>query len=355
MVLSKSIHMFCKTGLGGLFLFVLTVFAGLMPAAVIAQDQSLDSLDPQALYERMLESNKRYDYKGILTYEQAGQMQSFEVSSRKDGPALDQRLSQLDGPQLEHFLRFDATCSPRQSASIDQFDDYYNLFSAGEVRVAGRVGTEIVLMPVDRYRNGYHFVVDNETGLMLRSVVSAPDRRVIERTQFVSIDFELRDMSEDTSGSAETQDGESDPSADSGDNEETVVEAENVGPRQSVASSEEGEEGEKSRDAPESVSCKYLSIENGWTAAWLPEGFNLLESSLQGERAILVFGDGISVASVFIEPVQETFLPPSNAQRGATAVYINYLSTQTDTYLVSVVGEIPMMTAERIFTSLRRQ
>ena len=250
---------------------------------------------------------------------------------------------------MQHFLRFDPACSPRD-ANLAQLDNYYNFFAVDEVRVAGRTGTEIVLMPVDIYRNGYHFVVDNETGFMLRSVVTAPDRRVVERTQFVSIDLQPREMAE-APESSETQETVNESADSSADAAETGSEAVESGPQQPVAGSEANAE---STFEPESVGCSYLKVENGWVAGWLPEGFNLLGSNLESERATLVFGDGISVISVFIEPVEQIFLPPSNAQRGATAIYINYLSTSAATYLVSVVGEVPMATAERVFSSLRR-
>ncbi len=363
MIFSRSSYKYPKTGPTGLFLFVLTV-AGLFPVSTMAQGQISNTLDPKMLYERMLDSKALYDYEGILTFEQAGQMQSFEVSSRQAGMALDQRLNQLDGPRQEHFLRFDAECQPKQGASVDQFDNYYNFFSIGEERVAGRTGTEIVLMPVDKFRNGFQFVVDNETGLMLRAVVTAPDRRVLERTQFVSIDFERREEPVDTGPdendeTAETIADSADTEAESQeDTEESVQASSSSEGDEEIAGDDELVDTTQQADAsvePDSISCNYFSIENGWVAGWVPEGFNLLQSSLQDERATMVYGDGISLVSVFIEPVQETFLPPSNAQRGATAIYINYLSTRTNTYLVSVVGEVPMETAERVFSSLRRQ
>ena len=86
----------------------------------------------------------------------------------------------------------------------------------------------------------------------------------------------------------------------------------------------------------------------------MPEGFKLIENKLDDDRVVLVYADGLSVFSVFVESVLETFLPPSNAQRGATTIYINYLSSPSETFLVSVVGEIPLVTAERVLGSMRR-
>ena len=363
MILSASIQMFRKTGHYGLFLVMATIsLVGLFPATSVAQNQISNSLDPRVLYQRMLDSRRIYDYEGILTFEQAGQMQSFEVSSTQQSAGLDQKLNQLDGPQLQHFMRFEADCQPKQGLSVDQFDDYYNFFAIGEVRVAGRTGTEIVLMPVDKYRNGYRFVIDNDSGLMLRSVVTAPDRRVVERTQFVNIEYQTRDVVETDESEAgakiETSPAEdqiaAEEQSDLSEQSGNLKLAEPVPESEEIVQQDESTEAVNT-EAPNTVGCNYLSIENGWVAGWLPAGFELLQSTFQDEQASLVYGDGISVVSVFIEPVLETFLPPSNAQRGATAIYINYLSTRTETYLVSVVGEVPMATAERVFSALRRE
>lgn len=318
--------MIFKTGLWGLFLF-LPIISGV----VYAQSNLSNQVNPKAIYDRMQINSRIYDFTGTLTYEQGGQLQSFEVDSSSTNGLTYQRLALLDGPESVHFMQFDANCSKAVTAASDQLSAYYNFYIRGEARVAGHDGIEIILSPVDKYRNGFQFVVDTETGLMLRSVVLTPDRRMVERIQFVSLDY---------------QRGQEDQQLRQQSlKEEQPDEAEG---NQQIEGLETVEKG------PNKVNCDQLSIENGWSTGWLPEGFALLESELDAERAVLVYGDGLSVFSVFIESVQENFLPPSNAQRGATTVYINYLSNQSSTYLVSIVGEIPLATAERVMSTLRR-
>jgi len=351
LILSVSIQMFRKTGLYGLFLIVATMFIlGLFPMTSVAQTQISNPLDPKILYQRMLDSRKIYDYEGILTYEQAGQMQSFKVSSTQQAVGLDQHLNLLDGPQLRHSMTFDPDCQTSQGLSVQHFDEYYNFFVIDEERVAGRTGTEIVLMPVDKYRNGYRFVIDNDSGLMLRSVVTAPDRRVLERTQFVNIEYQPRDF-------AEAGEPSIDGVAKISPNEAQSVDEEQIDSSEVLENSElaGAAQEEGSTESASMISCNFSNVGNGWVSGWLPAGFELIQSTFEDERATLVYGDGISLVSVFIEPVLKTFLPPSNAQRGATAIYINYLSTRTETYLVSVVGEVPMASAERVFSTLRRE
>ncbi len=308
-----------KTGLCGLFLFV--------PAAspVWAQSDLPNRTDPRAMYDKMIQSLSAFDYRGILTYEQGGSIQTFLIASEAVDNQVDQMLEKLDGPMAKHSYQFEIDCDRPARKTARELSDYYNFYTRGDTRIAGHDGVEIVLSPVDKYRNGFHYVIDPMTGLMLRSMVLTPDRRMVERTQFVSLDYRNR---------AAPRRGADAPPEDV--LEDVLVGAENSG------------------DDSREVGCTPLRIENGWAAGWLPAGFELVGSELDADRANLVYADGISMFTVFIESVLESFLPPSNAQRGATTVYLDYLSDQSSTYLVSIVGEVPIATSERVLGSLRR-
>jgi len=314
-----------KTGLKGLFLFVLLAAAGIQ-----AQTDLQNQQDPKLLYDQMLSSPSKYDYKGVLTYEQGGQLQSFEVGSVVSQGLIEQKLELLNGPKTSHHFSFDSSCEKKPSLKSSELSEYYNC----SVRVAGYEGTEIVLLSHDKYRNGYQYVVDNVSKLMLRSMTLTPDRRMTERVQFAQLSYEAYMASDDEPGKEENL---ASVSADTNSQNEVTPTLEKIA------------------DKPHKIGCDQLSIENSWIAGWLPAGFVILDSKLEGERAVLVYGDGISTFSVFIDTVIESFLSPSNAQRGATTVYINYLSDHSSTYLVSIIGEIPLATAERVLSSLRRK
>lgn len=325
-----------KTGLKGLFLFV-----SLIADTALAQADLQNQQDPKALYDQMLASPSKYDYRGILTYEQGGQLQSFEVESVVSDGLIDQKLELLNGPETRHHFSFDSSCQKRPSLKSNTLSEYYNFYMRGKVRVAGYEGTEIVLLPIDKYRNGYQYVIDNVSKLMLRSMTLTPDRRMTERVQFAQLDYEAYVLNHDDQTTEESPLVVKESAADTGN--ETSVDSGQSQPLEEVV------------DQPHKIGCNQLSIENGWVAGWLPRGFVILDSKLEGERAVLVYGDGISTFSVFIDTVIESFLPPSNAQRGATTVYINYLSDQSSTYLISIIGEIPLETAERVLSSMRRK
>lgn len=317
-----------KTGLSGLFLFVLCFF-GTAQAQTDLQNQQ----DPKALYDEMLSSPGKYDYSGVLTYEQGGQLQSFEIQSIVLDDGVDQQLKLLNGPETNYHFSFDPSCDARPKLKADQLSSYYNFYTRGNTRVAGYEGIEIVLSPIDKYRNGYLYVIDKESKLMLRSMTLTPDRRMTERVQFATLAYTESGTFIDA---AITDAGSDVPASDLQDALSPELDLD----QQSLS---------------RKIGCDKLSIENGWIAGWLPDGFVILDSKLEENRAVLVYGDGISTFSIFIDTVIESFLPPSNAQRGATTVYINYLSDQSSTYLVSIIGEIPLATAERVMSSLRRK
>ena len=62
----------------------------------------------------------------------------------------------------------------------------------------------------------------------------------------------------------------------------------------------------------------------------------------------LLFSDGLSVFSVFFDPQGGRLLPEVQAQRGATVAQLARVNARGGDFLVSVVGEIPIETAQRV-------
>ncbi|MBP8203878.1 MAG: MucB/RseB C-terminal domain-containing protein, partial [Pseudomonas sp.] len=97
-----------------------------------------------------------------------------------------------------------------------------------------------------------------------------------------------------------------------------------------------------------------LTTANHWHAGWLPPGFNLLAAREQAEPAStvvltwLMFGDGLARFSVFIEPLQGESVVNTRSQLGPTAVVSKRMPTAAGEFMVTVVGEIPPGTAERV-------
>ena len=73
----------------------------------------------------------------------------------------------------------------------------------------------------------------------------------------------------------------------------------------------------------------------------------------KSEVTSLLYDDGLTRFSVFLEPLQGAAVPDARVQLGPTAAVTRHLSTPQGDMMATVVGEIPLGTAERIALSMR--
>jgi len=66
-----------------------------------------------------------------------------------------------------------------------------------------------------------------------------------------------------------------------------------------------------------------------------------------------MYDDGLSRFSVFLEPLNGASVTDARAQLGPTVAVSRHLTTPGGDIMVTVVGEIPIGTAERIALSMR--
>ena len=94
-----------------------------------------------------------------------------------------------------------------------------------------------------------------------------------------------------------------------------------------------------------------------WQPRWLPPGFELVGvAERQGHSAhplvFMTYLDGLARFSVFIESLAGEQVEDARHQLGPTVVVSRRLSAADGDYMVTVVGEIPFGTAERVAVSL---
>ena len=172
----------------------------------------------------------------------------------------------------------------------------------------------VALKPRDPFRYAYELYLDEDTGLLLKSLLINERNALLERFQFVDVDFtEL-----------------SDASLEAG----------------SRCLSLEAAEPEK------------LVDDSGWLPGWLPPGYSAGESMVRalsaGEPPVMtqVYSDGLARFTVFVEPLGEERLADNLvAQLGPTVAISRRLQVEGQEYLATIVGEIPPATAERIAAS----
>ncbi|OOV88382.1 MucB/RseB C-terminal domain-containing protein [Oceanospirillum linum] len=268
--------------------------------------------------QRFSEAMHNYEYSGVLVYSREGQLDAVELSHDVNDQGEQARLSYLDGLPREFLQEGDRITrkisgevvtsdliqgrnpSGRLSGGLEKIKQFYQLQLKGQGRVVGRPAVIVEIVPRDNQRLGYRLWLDKESALLLKSVTLDPLARALETFQFTSFSFTAK-------------------------NEQAGV---------------------SSDEAPLSVAQNILP--------WLPEGFELFMQ----KQAVMVsedhlanmysWSDGVSTFSVFVEPLRADSLKEGHHQYGATVVVIRSIHEQNQGRVITVVGEIPLHTAQKI-------
>ncbi len=315
------------------FMF-LTRCCAVILAGVFFQAQALAveaDASGEELLKQMAVANRQLNYSGIFTYEHGGTLKTVKVfHAIKTGREVE-RLVLLSGPKQEVIRRGeDVNCQRLGDAMLrgnaagianiskHHLEKYYIVQLKPDDRIAGRDVNMLHVVPLDEHRYGYVLGLDKETGLLLQSMLIGNNNRVLERFQYVDVQIGATIADSDL-GPVEEEDhlvsSEAAPCLDNG--------------------------------------MLQLSPPN-WRPGWLPPGYSLAghEISTESGRETLIYTDGLSVFSLFIDPDMAANFPQMQAQRGATAAYLSRISVEDRQYVICVVGEIPVETAKLVMQSV---
>jgi sigma-E factor negative regulatory protein RseB len=291
--------------------------AGLVLLSGMARaDAALDWLN------RAAAAAKQQNYSGVYVYHHGEHVEVLRVLHRTDANGELEKVEVLDGmprqflrvnndvychlPDGKHvrlerntLRRFFPALLPAQPAGLL---DYYEAKLGGTERVAGRLCQVVTLEPRDGYRHAFSLWLDKQTGLPLKSRSVNSNGGVVSMFVFSEIQI----------GKA--------PAA------------------QLFRNDLAGKQIQKaSLDKPAGVAWSVTP----------PPGFEQVQEavrSLPGKEAPvthLVFSDGLSAMSMFVEPVnaQVQRLQGLSAE-GAIGVY----ARETNGYTVTTLGEVPSIT-----------
>ncbi len=90
------------------------------------------------------------------------------------------------------------------------------------------------------------------------------------------------------------------------------------------------------------------SKQSGWVASWLPEGYQELKQDVMAHAEVQVFSNGRNSFTVCIEDYGRQSVPEGVAQKGGMVAVGKRMGDQ----FVTVVGDVPLMIAERIASSV---
>ncbi|MEH6627322.1 MAG: MucB/RseB C-terminal domain-containing protein [Motiliproteus sp.] len=92
------------------------------------------------------------------------------------------------------------------------------------------------------------------------------------------------------------------------------------------------------------------SKQKSWTANWMPEGYSEVRHEVMPDSEVMMYSDGRTAISVSVEPYGRHKSAPGAVQSGGTVA----LGKQVGNQFVTVVGDLPLMIADRIASSVDR-
>ena len=273
-------------------------------------------------------------YQGTFVYERNGSFSSHAIWHRRDSRGqVRERLLRLDGPAQE-VLRVDARVQCVSNPQADQLESVaglrlqqvpaeqlaalYEVRLLGQSRVAGHVAVVLALLPRDQYRYALELHLDQQTGLLLKSLLLNEQGQLLERFQFTQFDSRSP---------------------------------------LNAAALQPGEDCLPLPVAPLDASAPALA--SPWRPSWLPPGFTL--SSVEQRAALgadqaftwLMFSDGLARFSLFIESLPPAAVEDLQSQLGPTVIVSRQVPDASGSMLVTLVGEVPLATAERVVQSMQ--
>lgn len=314
-------------------LFVLLAFCGVV--GVVAAAETAESM-----IRRMMTASRTLDYEGVFVYQRGGELDTMRVIHRGSGQAEMERLISLTGPTREVIRDGQkVTCKfadkravmvearqPRSyrtfgiTGPVESMGATYRIVLEGPDRVAGRSTLSLRVTPRTPDRYAYRLWMDEQSGLLLKSVILDEHDHPLEQEQFAEISIGL-------------------PLPDE------RFESELAGTDFQWYA----------HDASQGAADAVQDDVTPWQVNWLPQGFQMrndktqhLSTSKQPVRHF-VYSDGLATVSVFIEKL----LDEASPLRGYTLVgVVNAYSLVAHSHQVTVVGEIPQVTVRRIAGSV---
>ncbi|MRI34878.1 hypothetical protein EOPP23_18020 [Endozoicomonas sp. OPT23] len=300
---------------------------------------------PEQWLEAMSDATRNLTYRGHFVYQQGANLETLNIihtrETEKDSQRELERIRYQDGLPREMIRRGKEivfATAGREPTRFEheslmpmvgrftgkEFRKFYDLKPASLDRIANREAVQLLVIPTDRHRHGYQLWLDRRTGLMLKSVMVDSDGRIMERIQFTDLEFPEK-LSE---------------------TELTQMKA--------VKAASVNEKLVKLTDEDNRKPAGW-----SWKSGWIPDGFSLRSQSRRkspvSDQTVdaVNYSDGLASFSIFVEPDETRVLSQATEQIGSMAAVSKVFRSDNSFFHVTVVGEIPLGTAERIAVSVR--
>jgi len=287
----------------------------------------------------MVHATKNLDYEGTFVYNRGDNMDVMQILHKRDANGEREKLLTLTGHAREIIRNNDTvTCifpdkqevmversrtqgfTSRIPETIELIAAHYHFSTIGEERVAGRDAWVVKITPKDGFRYGYQLWIDKQNYLLLKSEMQDDQGKSLETVMFTEL--QVLDSIED----------------------------ERFQP--SIAGNEFTWHQFNQRNV---LDENNQDVNNAWQVTWIPDGFKqnlpgeIISSNTDSPMDHMIFSDGISTVSIFIERLNSVN-PINNGALNMGGV--NVYSTTTGNYQVTAIGEVPQPTVIRMADSV---
>jgi sigma-E factor negative regulatory protein RseB len=295
--------------------------------------------DAALLLERSDAAAKQLNYNGVFAIQKGEKLQSIRIIHRADGQGVIERLVSLNGVEREFIRTNDlVTCiypegkrpqANRQplghgfpSDLLDRIKSataYYQLTLGEQGRVAAYQAQELIMQPIDQYRYGYRLWIEKDNALLLQADLISENGKVLRKFSFSSVDMnkEIPDR---------------------------LLQPRMIGNKMSW-----------NRKNAEATINDAAQSASKWQLTWMPEGFKLTGhqnrfSSNGSPLEQRIYSDGLSSVSVFMEKIRAQH---GHLKGGSKMGTVNAYGAIISAHFVTVVGEVPAQTVEKIGTAIQ--
>jgi len=294
--------------------------------------------DAQVWLDRMVAAMRQMNYQGTFIYIADDRMETMRITHVTDNHGEREKLASVSGPHREivrdqsgvKWISGDTEASmadplvnwpmflDQSVRGLSAQSESYQFKLRDQKRIAERTAQRLDIIAKDGFRYGYSLWLEADTGLLLQWQLNDQHGEVLAKLLFTDLKLGSEvDTSELNDGPAQ---------------------------RRQVASG-----------LPVGAS-RSVSDSGQWQAQWLPPGFRMTANRTPGEGPDSAFqhqlySDGIASVSLYIEP----FDPSSGAGVGLQELGTSHIfSRKTDKVLITVVGDVPAATVEKIAESVRQ-
>jgi sigma-E factor negative regulatory protein RseB len=296
--------------------------------------------EAMALLERTSLAAQQLNYDGVFAFQKGNKLQSIRIIHRSDAQGEVERLVSLSGVEREFIRTNDmVTCiypeGKRPQANRQPLGHgfprdlltrlnvatlYYQVTLGEQGRIAAHQAQELLITPVDNYRYGYRLWISKDSDFLLQSDLVDDTGMVLEKFAFSSVEI-------------------------GGAISEQSLQPHMTGNKMSWSRTE---------SAPPAVAIGLDEASN-WKIVWLPEGFVLVaqQNRLKARNGAAVeqrvYSDGLSSVSIFIEKIRARH---SHLSGGTRKGPVNAFGTIINAHFVTVVGEVPARTVEKVGSAI---